>query len=77
MGGHTYEYSNVLIMEIRIYIQTHMHTQQQRQQRIYRSKNVLDSGLLLKLEIFRLTIGKCRHYYPSWSNSRDSKFRSY
>ena len=54
-----------------------MHTQQQQRKQIYRSKNVLDSGLLLKLKIFRLTIGKCHLYYPSWSNSRDSKCRPY
>ena len=51
MGGHTYEYSDMLIIEY-IYTDTYAHTQKA----IYRrkKKNVFDSGLLLELGIFSL-----------------------
>ena len=81
MGGHTYEYSDVLIIKIRMYIYSNLYIYTDtyahitKKIDIYRSKNVLDSGLLLKLGIFRLTIGKCRLYFPNRSNSRDSKCR--
>ena len=50
MGGHTYEYSDMLMIEY-IYTDTYAHT---RKQYTEEKKNVFESGLLLELEIFSL-----------------------